>query len=62
VCRSKHVEPSENFGIINSITKPHLVGISTEIALPSSFGSDSPLISLIELGLLGPEDEGSMNL
>jgi hypothetical protein len=30
VCRSKHVEPSVNFGIINSITKLHLVGISTE--------------------------------
>jgi hypothetical protein len=30
VCRSKHVEPSINFGIINSITKLHLVGISTE--------------------------------
>jgi hypothetical protein len=25
-----HVEPSINFGIINSITKLHLVGISTE--------------------------------
>jgi len=30
VCRSKHVEPSINFGIINSVTKLHLVGISTE--------------------------------
>jgi len=30
VRRSKHVEPSINFGIINSITKLHLVGISTE--------------------------------
>ena len=30
VCRSKHVEPSINFGIINSITKLHLIGISTE--------------------------------
>ena len=30
VCRSKHVQPSINFGIINSITKLHLVGISTE--------------------------------
>jgi hypothetical protein len=29
-CRSKHVELSINFGIINSITKLHLVGISTE--------------------------------
>jgi hypothetical protein len=29
VCRSKHVEPLKNFGIINSITKLHLVGIST---------------------------------
>jgi len=29
-CRSKHVEPSVNFGIINSITKLHLVGISTD--------------------------------
>ena len=30
MCHSKHVEPSINFGIINSITKLHLVGISTE--------------------------------
>ena len=30
MCRSKHVEPLKNFGIINSITKLHLVGISTE--------------------------------
>ena len=30
MCPSKHVEPSINFGIINSITKLHLVGISTE--------------------------------
>ena len=30
VCRSKQFEPSINFGIINSITKLHLVGISTE--------------------------------
>ena len=28
--RAPHVEPSINFGIINSITKLHLVGISTE--------------------------------
>ena len=28
--RSKHVEPSVNYGLINSITKLHLVGISTE--------------------------------
>jgi hypothetical protein len=26
VCRSKHVKPSINFGIINSITRLHLVG------------------------------------
>jgi len=26
VCRSKHAEPSINFGIINSITRLHLVG------------------------------------
>ena len=30
MCRSKHVEPSINFGIINYITRLHLVGISTE--------------------------------
>ena len=30
MCRSKHDEPSINFGIKNSITKLHLVGISTE--------------------------------
>jgi len=32
------------------------------IAVPSSLGTNSPLIGLIELGLLDPEDEGSMNL
>ena len=30
MCRSKYVEPSINFGLINSITKLHLVRISTE--------------------------------
>ena len=30
MCRSKHVEPSINFGIINPITKLHFVGIATE--------------------------------
>jgi len=30
VRRSKHVEPSINFGIINSITRLHLVGYSTD--------------------------------
>ena len=30
MCRSKHVEPLKNFGIINFITKLHLVSISTE--------------------------------
>jgi len=30
VCHSKHVEPLKNFVIVNSITKLHLVGISTE--------------------------------
>ena len=30
MCRSKHVEPLKTFGIINSITKLHLVGISTD--------------------------------
>jgi hypothetical protein len=29
MCRSKHVEPLKNFEIINSITKLHVVGIST---------------------------------
>jgi len=29
----KHVEPSINFGIINSITKLHLVGISTDVSV-----------------------------
>ena len=31
--RSKHVEPFKNFEIINSITKLHLVGISTELRI-----------------------------
>ena len=30
MCRSKHVEPVKNFGVVNSITKLHFVGISTE--------------------------------
>ena len=30
VCRSKHVEPLKNLGMINSIKNLHLVGISTE--------------------------------
>jgi len=29
-CRSKHVEPSINFGIINSITSLHLLVVSTD--------------------------------
>ena len=33
MCRLKHVEPLKNFGIINSITKLHLVGISTEFSV-----------------------------
>jgi hypothetical protein len=33
VCRSKHVEPSINFGLINSITKLHPVGISVESSM-----------------------------
>jgi hypothetical protein len=49
VCRSKHGEPSINYGIINSITILHLVGISTEalseiefitiIETPTCFGT-----------------------
>jgi len=35
--RSKHVEPSINPGIINSITKLHLVGISTESSTMHGF-------------------------
>jgi len=33
VCRSKHVEPSINFRMINSITKLDLVGISSESSM-----------------------------
>jgi hypothetical protein len=40
VCRSKHVEPTINFGIINSITKLHFVGISTEISSNIEFLND----------------------
>jgi hypothetical protein len=43
VCRSKHVEPLKNFGIINSLTKLHLVGISTE-----HHNSISTIIRLIQ--------------
>ena len=39
VCCSKHVENSIKFGIINSITKVHLVGISTESKTPLTFES-----------------------
>ena len=31
MCGSKHVEPSINFGMTNSITKLHLVGVSIEL-------------------------------
>jgi hypothetical protein len=45
--RSKHVEPSVNFGIINSITKLHLVGISTESStIHGSMNIKSTLIML----------------
>jgi hypothetical protein len=48
VCRSKHVEPSKNFGIINFITKLHLVGISTEwIFSPKMHLMDNFKITLI---------------
>ena len=30
MCRSKHVEPLKNFGIINYITRLHLAGIYTQ--------------------------------
>jgi len=41
VCRSKLVETSINFGKINSITKLHLVGISTGKKKKSEFSSAS---------------------
>ena len=44
VCRSKHVEHSINFGLINSITKFHLVGISTETCRKLSWRSYSVLL------------------
>ena len=50
MCRSKHVEPSINFGIINSITKLHLVGISTELELFLHFVLDLYLWCLVEHG------------
>jgi len=34
--------------------------MSQRIAVPSSLGTNGPLIGLIELGLLDPEDEGGM--
>jgi hypothetical protein len=40
VCRSKHVEPLKNFGIINSIAKLHLVGISTELFFTFTMNND----------------------
>jgi len=48
VCRSKHVEPSINFGIINSITKLHLVGIFTEYT-NSYFSSDTIASTNVQL-------------
>jgi hypothetical protein len=35
VCRSKHAKPSKSFGIINSITRLHLVGYS-QYLIPAS--------------------------
>jgi len=57
VCRSKHVEPSINFGIINSITKLHLVGISTELMNILGKGKAIPLQAWT-----GPEGSSRMRL
>jgi len=43
VCRSIHVEPSINIGLINSITKLHLVGISTESSTQRNTPEDQNL-------------------
>jgi hypothetical protein len=51
VCRSKHVEPSVNFGIINSITKLCLVGISTESHLKSRMTCIAAARSQFNMGL-----------
>ena len=55
VCRSKHVKPLNNFGIINSITKLHLVGISTDCYImycPSLLSSFFPIYKPLKLMLL----------
>jgi len=44
VCRSKHVEPSINFGIINSITKLHLVGIFSKFKYQKLKLSEDPVV------------------
>ena len=58
MCSSKHVEPSVNFGIINSITKLHLVGISTE----SSTMNGSMNIKLVKFSLSTPSWPGKGKL
>ena len=61
MCRSKHVEPSINFGIINSITKLHLVGISTELStIHGSMNIKTTLLSLVSVsGLYFLQMQGS---
>jgi len=59
VCRSKHVEPSKNFGIINSATKQHLIGISTEMGLYSNALFFAGSVSIAHTELIGYAAEGT---
>jgi hypothetical protein len=61
VCRSKHIEPSINFGIINSITKLHLVGIYTESStMHGCMNIKTTLLSLVSAsGLYVLQMQGS---
>jgi hypothetical protein len=45
VCRSKHVEPSLNSGMVNSITRLHLVGYFTWVLLQNNHSYFYLLIS-----------------
>jgi hypothetical protein len=69
MCRSKHVEHSINFGIINYITKLYLVGISTETFVTCPFGRYDGCIRLLRIAghaiirsLINPEDGGTTML
>jgi len=61
VCRSKHVEPLKNFGIINSITKLHFVGTSIDLIIIVSAVEKYVTVTFI-LFTLYPKMFGAMKL